>query len=169
MINYIKCIIISSSNSIMILVPTTEQFNINHIYVYNPVKNNIMEDSRFIRIIYSNAYFVLNAVYLAVDFNDSLTYETYYNKFKYSFDININKTLIHNLKTIEEGIIKKINLKKKPKFQIYDQLSGGNLKLFGPPPLSGHNKEFILKISGVWETDTHYGLTYKFINASSIE
>jgi hypothetical protein len=150
----------------MILVPTIEQFNIQHIYVYNPVKNNIMDDSRFIRIIYSNPMFVLNALYLAIDFNDSLTYESYYNKFKYSFDVTSNKKLIDAVKTIEEKIIHKLQLKKKPKYQIYDQLSGGNIKLFGPPPLDGQNREFVLKISGVWETDTHYGLTYKFINSS---
>ena len=151
----------------MIIAPTIEQFNIGHIYVYNPVKNNIMEDSRFIRIIYSNEWFVLNAVYLAFEFNESLTREPYYNKFKYSFDINSNAKLINNIKTIEGSILKKINLKKTPQYQISDQLVGGNIKLFGIS-LAGQNREFILKISGIWETETNYGLTYKFINSQSV-
>ena len=38
----------------MILGPDIQQFNIDYMYLFNPVKNNVIEDSRFIRIIYSN-------------------------------------------------------------------------------------------------------------------
>ena len=49
-----------------------------------------------------------------------------------------------------------------PKFLINDQLTVGTIKLFEPRK---DKNSFILKISGIWETDTHYGLTYKFLTA----
>jgi hypothetical protein len=49
--------------------------------------------------------------------------------------------------------------------KIYEQMKNGNVKVFNEV----YNKSsgsFILKISGVWETQTNYGLTYKFIKAN---
>lgn len=147
----------------MILATNIEQFNPNHIYIYNPVKNNIMEDSKFIRIIYSNVNLILNGVYIEFEFANDVTCENYFNKFKYSFDVNSNKDLINKIKTIEEQIMSKLSINKTPKYQIYEQLNTGNLKLF-TPSLYKNSRYFILKISGFWETDIKYGLTYKFIN-----
>jgi len=45
--------------------------------------------------------------------------------------------------------------------QIFDQLNNGNIKFFCDSFLKSNNS-FILKISGIWETHTNYGLTYKF-------
>ena len=147
----------------MIIATNITQFNPNHIYIYNPVKNNIMEDSKFIRIIYSNVNLILNGVYIEFDFVNDVTCENYFNKFKYSFDVNSNKDLINKIKTIEEQIMSKLSINKTPKYQIYEQLNTGNLKLF-TPSLYKNSRYFILKISGFWETDIKYGLTYKFIN-----
>lgn len=147
----------------MIITTNIDQFNPNHIYIYNPVKNNIMEDSKFIRIIYSNVNLILNGVYIDFEFSNDVSCENYFNKFKYSFDVNSNKSLINKIRTIEQLIISKISINKNPKYQIYEQLNMGNLKLFTPAS-NKNSKHFILKISGYWETDTKYGLTYKFIN-----
>ena len=66
--------------------------------------------------------------------------------------------------------MKKINIPNKIKnYKIYDQLKSGNIKFF----LENNNNEiniinyFLLKISGIWETETHYGLTYKFVKIKS--
>jgi len=71
--------------------------------------------------------------------------------------------MIDNIKVIEEDILKKYEIKDKiVQFKIYEQLKNGNIKIFSDIT----NKtcaSFILKISGIWETQTSYGLTYKFI------
>ena len=71
--------------------------------------------------------------------------------------------MIESLQTIENNIIKKINIRGKiPQYKIYEQLKNGNIKIFSEN-IDKINNTFLLKIAGIWETDMYYGLTYKFI------
>lgn len=152
----------------MNLVKTIEQFNSDCIYFCDPIKNNIMNDGNFIRILYSNNLFVLNGIYLTFTINNS-TIEKYYNKYKCCFDISENSIIIENIKTIETNILKKINIRDKiPQIKITEQLRCGNIKIFSEQDENTYynetkNNQFLLKIAGVWETDLYYGVTYKFI------
>ena len=84
------------------------------------------------------------------------------NSIKNAFNINTHKELIEKIKLIEENLLKKIEINNKiPQFKIFDQLNNGNIKFFCDS-VSKSNNSFILKISGIWETHTNYGLTYKF-------
>jgi hypothetical protein len=78
----------------------------------------------------------------------------------------MHNDIIDNLKVIEEDILKKYEMKDKvAQFKIYEQLKNGNIKIFSDL----NNKtsaSFILKISGIWETQMNYGLTYKFIKVN---
>jgi hypothetical protein len=146
----------------MNIVKTLEQYDEDCIYFCDPIKNNIMNDGYFIRIIYSTPIFTLNGIYLSININH-LTIEKYYNKFKCCFDIIFYKELIDRMQIIEENIIKKINIKGKiPQYKIYEQLKNGNIKIFSEN-IDKINNTFLLKIAGIWETDMYYGLTYKFI------
>jgi len=146
----------------MNIVKTLDQYDEDCVYFCDPIKNNIMNDGNFIRIIYSTPIFTLNGIYLSININH-LTIEKYYNKFKCSFDTNLYKDLIEKLQTIEIDIIKKINIKGKiPQYKIYEQLKNGNIKIFSEN-IDKINNIFLLKIAGIWETDMYYGLTYKFI------
>jgi hypothetical protein len=148
------------------IVKQLEQFNSNCIFLCEPIKNNIMNDGNFIRIIYSTENITFNGVYLLLIFND-MTYEKYYNKFKCIFNVNLYKNMLERIKVIEEEILNKYCIKNKIKqFKIYDQLKNGNIKVFGETTFK-HNCHFILKISGIWETNMNYGLTYKFIKINN--
>ena len=46
--------------------------------------------------------------------------------------------------------------------KIYEQLKNGNIKIFNDIGIKS-SCSFILKISGIWETFSNYGLTYKFV------
>jgi hypothetical protein len=152
-----------TNNNICKLVKTIEQYNEDFVYFYEPIKNNIMNEGQFIRIIYSTPLFVLNGIYIAVN----ITYtniEKYYNKFKCTFDINQYKEIIDGLRSIEERLLKKVNIYGKiGQHKIYEQLKNGNIKVFSES-FDKINNTFLLKIAGIWETETEYGLTYKFIN-----
>ena len=152
-----------TNNNICKLVKTIEQYNEDFVYFYEPIKNNIMNEGQFIRIIYSTPLFVLNGIYIAVN----ITYtniEKYYNKFKCTFDINQYKEIIDGLRSIEERLLKKVNIYGKiGQHKIYEQLKNGNIKVFSES-LDKINNTFLLKIAGIWETENEYGLTYKFIN-----
>ena len=84
-----------------------------------------------------------------------------------SFTLGWMKANEINIKTIEEDLLKKyFILDKMPQYKIYEQLRNGNIKIFtdvGSKTLCS----FILKISGIWETQHNYGLTYKFIKNDS--
>ena len=66
------------------------QYNGNCIFFCEPIKNNIMNDGNFIRILYSNRNLVLNGIYINLTFND-LIIEKHYNKYKCIFNTNFYK------------------------------------------------------------------------------
>lgn len=144
----------------MYLVKTIEQYKDTNLIFCEPIKNNIMADGNFIRIIYSTSNMVLNGVYLLININD-ICCEKYYNKYKCNFNASKHKELIENIKIIEENILKKYKTTKQPTFKIYEQLKSGFIKIFDD---IGNKSSFsiILKISGIWETNSNYGATYKF-------
>ena len=155
----------------MNIVKTLEQYNSNYIYFLEPIKNNIMNDSSFIRIIYSDSLFMLNGVFLLVDIDNIIT-EKYYNKIKCTFNISDYTSLIYKIKIIEESILNKIPITNKvKKYKIYEQLISGCIRIFSDEdynkifnnPIKTNNNKFILKISGFWETEYELGLTYKFV------
>jgi hypothetical protein len=146
----------------MNIIKTIEQYNEDHVYFCEPIKNNIMNDGNFIRIIYSSPLFVLNGIYLYININYT-SIDKYYNKYRCTFDINKYKDYIDNLKIIEEGILKKVNISGKvSKLKIYDQIKNGNIKIFSDN-IEKIKNTFLLKIAGIWETENDFGLTYKFI------
>jgi len=146
----------------MNIVKNIDQYNESSIYFCEPIKNNVMSDGLFIRILYSTSLFVLNGVNLFILLND-ISIEKYYNKYKCSFNPINHKEMVESIKVIEENLLKSVNIKNKiPQFKIYEQLKNGNIKIFSENIEKINNGLFMLKISGIWETEFHYGITYKF-------
>ena len=146
----------------MNIVKTMEQYNDDCVYFCDPIKNNIMNDGNFIRILYSTPMFILNGIYMSILINQ-LTIEKYFNKYKCSFDIGTHINIIQRIKIIEENILYKINIKGKiPQYKIYEQIGNGNIKIFADN-IDNISNRFLLKIAGMWETEYNYGLTYKFM------
>jgi hypothetical protein len=145
----------------MNLVKTITQYDNKSLFFCEPIKNNIMTDGNFIRILYSTSNVSLNGIYLLVNLHD-ITCDKYYNKYKCCFNISNHKDIIDNLKLIEEDILKKHVTNKIPSHKIYEQIKSGYIKIFSDSGNAQHCS-FILKISGIWETSQNYGLTYKFI------
>lgn len=151
----------------MNIVKELNQFNKECVYFCDPIKNNIMAEGLFIRILYSTEFFVMNGIYLSIFFQN-ITVEKYYNKYRCNFDYNIHKDILDKIRLIEESILQKVNIKNKtPLYKIYDQICNGNIKVFSENIENIHNL-FLLKISGIWETDTNYGVTYKFTNINRL-
>jgi hypothetical protein len=146
----------------MNIVKKLEQYHDKYVYFCEPIKNNVMNEGNFIRIIYSNSNFTLNGIYLLITLND-ISSEKYYTKYKCIFNPTIHKDLISQLKIIEETLINKYNFVDKiPQYKIYEQLVNGNIKMSNDIG-NKSSCNLILKISGIWETQDKYGLTFKFI------
>ena len=149
----------------MIIVHSIKQHNTDFVYFLEPIKNNIIQNGQFIRILYSTDIISLNGIYINLDLKFTFI-EKYYNKIKCSFDIDneINKNYVLLIRNMEINLIKKINIKDKiPQFKLYEQIKSGIIKIYDEAYVANDN--IILKIAGIWETDTHYGLTYKFYKA----
>jgi hypothetical protein len=146
----------------MNLVLRSEQYNVDNVYFCDMIKNNIIINGNFIRILYSTSKFTMNGIYILLNF-ENFYIEKYYNKYKYTFDIKVNSELINFVRNVEIDILTKLNICDKcPVYKIYDQLKIGGIKIITDK--IEFNENIILKISGIWETDTEYGITYKFIN-----
>ena len=149
----------------MNIVKRIDQYDENNLIFSDPIKNNIMNDSSFIRLLYSTPYFTLNGIYLLINLNDIIC-EKYYAKYRCMFNVSLHKDIIDNLKIIEEDILRKCEIKDKiPQCKIYEQLMNGNIKIFTDVG-NKSSSLFILKISGIWETQYNYGITYKFIKVN---
>lgn len=146
----------------MNLVKRVDQYDNNNIFFCEPTKNNVMNEGNFIRILYSKHTFALNGIYLLVTLHNVVC-EKYYTKYRCSFNATTHYEIIQSLKTIEEDLLNKYdNDNKIPQYKIYEQLKNGNIKLFTDVGNSAVCS-FVLKISGIWETECNYGLTYKFV------
>lgn len=146
----------------MNLVKKIDQYDNKYIFFCEPIKNNIMNDGNFIRILYSTQNMVMNGIYLLININDIIC-EKFYSKYKCIFNVSNNKEIINNMKIIEEEILKKYknNGLRTASYKIYEHLKSGYIKTFLDIG-NTQNCSFILKISGIWETEYNYGLTYKF-------
>ena len=153
----------------MYLIIPTDDFEINHIIISDKSKNNVIENSFFYRIYYSNSLVSMNGIYIKFNLYD-LDVEEYYNKIKCVFSRydsrNINA--INKLVNIEHEILKNyIQLTQNPVYTIREQLVNYYIKLFHKDSnkLTGNLSKLsiILKISGICLTNKEHGLTFRFI------
>ena len=148
----------------MNLVTSIEQYHPRYVHFSEPIKNTVIPNSNFIRIYYSNNDMTLNGIYIKVSISNIQT-EKYYNKYKCSFNKNENYKLIYMLQKFENDILNKYRINNKISQTIlFNQLNQGSMKIFAESEqIFQTNMNFILKVSGIWENDREYGITYKFI------
>ena len=120
----------------MNLVIDELKYELNNIFFYEPIKNTVMEDSNFIRIIYSDENIILNGLYIKIE--------------------NFLKSA-NNLDQLESNILDKYNMIKKKVIKLKEHLNYILKKSINK------NNIYVLKISGIWETENCIGLTFKFI------
>ena len=150
----------------MLLIKKVEQYEDHYIHLCEPIKNNVIPDGNFFRIIYSTHNVTLNGIYLEIELKNIIC-EKHYNKYKYSFNVSAHSDIIDKIKNIEESLLSKMKFDKKPCFKIFEQFMNGNIKLFVESP-SNRNIRVVLKMSGIWENTHNYGVTYKFIHINEI-
>ena len=136
------------------------QYNENCLFFCEPIKNNVMTEGEFSRIIYADTCVTMNSIFLRMPFEVTGVCK-YYSKHKYTIELTNE---INKIKQMEATILQKMNKNhKKPQYNIYDHLLSGCIKISDTPPTNLENVNIILKISGIWETETECGITYKFI------
>lgn len=141
-------------------------------------KQNIITDGIFTKIIFSNKIFAMNGIFLffPIDTDNIINSNGRYF-------INFNPNSSHNIEiinqffSIEESILNLYQntnqINKKKTFVLNNQLFTGNIKVYkdnsdSTDDIFYSNKLFILKISGIWENDSEFGITYKIIIAKKV-
>lgn len=149
----------------MNLVMNIDDFKIEHTFFGSPVKNIVIDgSSSFIKLIYSNTLTTLACIYIQIPIH-ILRIERYFNKVKYLFDPETfhNKKIIEKIYSIENAILEKMAIDKKPILHLYDKLSRGVISMSDEHSYGIQKRCLFLKISGIWETEYNYGVTFKFV------
>lgn len=151
-------------------------FNIVNSNLLDSKKNIITTDGIFTKIMYSTPLFIMNGIFFYFPINvDNIINSN--GRYFINFNPNSkhNNNIIREISIIEDTIIefyKKTNIINKNKtFLLRNQLYTGNIKVYkdtNDPNPNFSNKQFILKISGIWENRFDFGITYKIIVASHL-
>lgn len=146
-----------------VIIPI-ERFNKHYVFFEKSVKNIVLENSDFIKIIYSNELCVINNLYLSFRLYAN-HYEDNFKKRKYFF-VNNNNAELKNIIEIEKTLLKLVNITdRQPCFNIKENIESGCISSVKTSPhLISESREILLKISGIWVTKTNYGITYKFFD-----
>jgi hypothetical protein len=139
----------------MIAYIDIDSYNNKFLYFNESIKNNVIDNGNFIRVIYSNNNYVINVLYIVVPFSKL---KKIYNNC-YSIDDNL---VCQKLCNIENSILNNYSSIKTKEFKLKEQLNQGYIKILN---YKDNSNIILIKISGVWEDKNKdkYGLTYKFI------
>ena len=95
----------------MNVVIKEEQFKISNIYYTEPIQNIIMDNSQFIKIVYSNQDIMMSGIFLLVELKH-ITKESYFKKIKITYDTSLNKNILKRIYEIENQLLQKYNNNK---------------------------------------------------------
>lgn len=153
----------------MNIIYNIDKYNKNKIS-FSDSKRNILMDGKFTKIVFSESYFSLVGIYLKINFNNTRL-NTINNKHILKLDKNLNNDkIIKSLVQIEFDILNYYKIlfdtNKKINFLLKNYLLSGNIRIY----MNDNNYEgmcYILKISGVWESEDEIGITYKFLKSNN--
>ena len=170
----------------MILAIDMKNYSLDNVF-FNEQQKNSINETNFIRFIYSSKIFSLQGICISFDLS-TLSLEllhNQYNKYKCIFSISENKHIIQSIRELEFNLLKQVyyhhfHINKLPNYKLYEQFQNGEIKLFKPIntncPFDSikktENNEYslkinihtiIVKISGIWSTNDYFGLTYKLL------
>ena len=125
----------------------------HNIFISGSNKNNL---NNFIKIFYSNNILFLNSIYIKLNIKNLKIQN---NKIIFDSISNVDK-----IKNLEFFILNNVKCpNKEPLFKLSNLLDNNILK-YGDK-IYNYN---ILKISGIWETNDNYGITYKILEYDNI-
>ncbi len=132
-----------------------DQFANENVVLHEPVKNQIFNDSTFARIVYSNNVITTSGIHLKLDIK-GITMDKRFNKANVQYNIYNNGDLISVVQQIEFALLSSV-INKSPVYGLHSELISGRIIVHDCTDV------IVLKISGIWETDTRCGITYKFV------
>ena len=128
----------------MNILQNLKHINNDFIFFGDPIKNSIIENGTFTRLIYSDHFMTLNGIYIWFDLTELSQRE-----------------MIETLVELEKTMLFKIDIvHKNAQYKIRDYLKHLSSRSVEEFKLN----KYVLKISGIWETNIEYGITFKFLD-----
>jgi len=165
----------------MFIVIPIEKIEYNAIQCGEKVQNIVMNNSSFVKLYYSTNNVVINGIFIQTIFNEiNVKSLENYSKIFFNQNEEYNK-ILERLDDLENNILKKYEVQFNPIQKTLLTRDGTNKTIRKIPILKlrqqfqrsylklNHNIEnitklrLLIKISGIWITDTEYGITFKFI------
>lgn len=144
-------------------------YNPNDFYFLDP-KNNLIMDGIFTKMIYTSKHFTMNGVYFYFPIQYSYIEVNSSNKCFMYFDSEVvqNRAIIEVIRKLETQILLQYanftNKRRQSYYGLYNQLLTKKLRINDAS--SSKVKHVLLNISGVWENDTQFGITYKWVEGN---
>ena len=132
---------------------SVKDITIDDIFFLDPIKNIIINNSKFIRIIYSNNLLTLNGIYLICNIDNK--------------DNNNNHGLLLYIQSLEDNILNKFSKEKIKNYKIREYFNNNFINIDYTKSEEKYSK-YILKISGIWDATNNIGLTFKFLKLNTI-
>jgi len=154
----------------------TATLNKSHIQFLDK-KRNIVMTGDFTKILYSDEHVSLNGIFIECPLTTQIL-NKYQNKNTIWFqpyslnNVNVVKTFCQIERKIIEYYKNYTRCKKTPSYVLYNQLYSGNTKIYrdlsdesmkSRQDITNSNIKYIIKISGLWESEDTFGITYKFL------
>ena len=152
----------------MFLCVNLKDFEKQKLLINNKIRNNIINNSYFYRLYYSDEEFISNGVVIVFNLQD-IKFEKYFNKNKINFNEKKNSFIVKKLNELENHILSSLVdvEKKEKKFLLKEQLDNNYIKIIDENNIQKKQNvcNIIIKISGIWESKSEYGLTFRCIKA----
>lgn len=132
---------------------SVKDLSIDDIFFLEPIKNIIINNSKFIRIIYSNKLLTMNGIYLICNIDNK--------------DKNNNHGLLVFIQSLEDNILSKFSKEKIKNYKIREYFNNNFINIGYTKGQEIYTK-YILKISGIWDASNNIGLTFKFVKFDNI-
>jgi len=130
-----------------------DQINIKDISFYKPIQNKIAHYKNFYKILYNIEMFTLNTLIIKVDVKDLQVVKE--NLYRVQFVVD--PLFLDKLKLFEMSILDHFNRITNKKI-IYSFNKFTNKLVYNT---TNSSVNIALRISGIWESDTQIGITYK--------
>jgi hypothetical protein len=154
----------------MIITLDLQKFTLTNLFFLDTKKNMIM-DGNFTKLLYSNEWFIMNGLYLLfpIEHNgpEKIMNKTQIRFHPYSQN---NQHIVQEFAKVERKILEYYKhtrgINKKISNLLHRQMACGLMKTTKEYPNQNYSADhdhlqYVIKISGVWETREEMGLTYK--------
>ena len=102
-------------------------YNPHSIFLCDTVKNTVMDNSTFTRILFSNSYATLVGLHLQLCIKNTKD-EFYFQKIRTTFKVEENEEMIRTIERIENNLLCLVRCGKRRVTKLSDQLRNGILR-----------------------------------------